>query len=625
VSSNGLPGTPGVVQPAFAGGPGANAFIAKFDSSGTLAFLTYLGGTGGDAGTSIAVDASGDIYVGGTTTSNGFPLAGTPYRQVLLLTDQQTFVAKLSGDGKTLICSTVLNLTSGKMALAPDSSLYVLTEDASEGVFAGTTITPVLIQLGANGQLETMATISSAISALAVGTDGSVFVGAAPSLPSLSPAFVAKMNPSLSGYAWTTSVGGDGITSISAIQTAPDGSLWVTGGTSSTNFPVLPGALQSQPSRYGNSGYLVHLSADGSNTLVSTYLPSQLSSLALDASGDPIISATYQGALQATVGAQWPCEQPTSTGYAGFIGKLDSAAQYILWGTSTGPSVPIGPVAIDNHVNAVVAGTDFQGDLILAALSTSSFTPHLLESCIAPSDGGAPGSLTPGELFSIYGAGHGPAQGITAQPSGNMIGTSLGGLQITIEDTPVPLLYVSQAQINAVAPFRLQGRTAAHIKIVTVAGTSNEVVLGVREVVPEIFAVSNQHGTENSQTSPAHAGDYLSIWASGVGQTNPPGVDGAIPIAAGGTPLLPITLQLATVQSPNLEVPGPTPPPPVSAQIRYAGNAPGLVSGVTQINFEMPDLSYPIWSETPIIGPPYAAGVTMTVGGAATSAYVWFE
>jgi uncharacterized protein (TIGR03437 family) len=606
VSSGGLPGTPGVLQSGFAGGLTAEAFIAKFDTSGTLVFLTYLGGTG----TSIAVDASGDIYVGGITSSSHFPL-GPQGCQV----DQCTFVAKLSGDGKSLIWSTTILGTSGQLALAPDGSVYVLSETVVMEVVAQNYVSPSLTELNGNGQ-EVDLVVPLQATALAVGTDGSVYTG--------GPGFVAKMNSSLSGNTWLSDIGGNGTTAVSLIVPAPDGSLWVTGSTSSTNFPVLPGALQSHPSPYGSSGYLVHLSADGSQTLASTYLPSPLRSLALDASGDPVVGAPYQGAFEATVAAQWPCQQPTATGYSGFVGKLDSAVQHVLWGTSTGPSVPIGPATVDNHGNAVVAGTNVQGDLILSALSTSSVSPHLVESCIAPSAYGGPGPLAPGELFSIYGAGFGPPQGAIAQPSGGLIGTSLGGLQVLVENTPVPLLYVSAAQINAVAPFLLQGRTAAHIKIVTSSSTSNEVVLGVRDVVPEIFAVSNRDGAQNSQAHPAHAGDYLSIWASGVGQTNPPGVDGAIPTAAGGTPLLPITLQLATVQSPNPEIPGPT-APPVSAQILYAGNAPGLVSGVTQINFEMPELSSPLYGNPPLMGPPYAAAVTMTVGGVDTSAYVWFE
>ena len=57
-----------------------DAFIAKLDSKGALLFLTYLGGTGGNIPDSLAVDAAGNIYVGGKTDSSDFPRAGTPWR-----------------------------------------------------------------------------------------------------------------------------------------------------------------------------------------------------------------------------------------------------------------------------------------------------------------------------------------------------------------------------------------------------------------------------------------------------------------------------------------------------------------------------------------------------------------
>ncbi len=188
-----------------------------------------------------------------------------------------------------------------------------------------------------------------------------------------------------------------------------------------------------------------------------------------------------------------------------------------------------------------------------------------------------------------------------------------------IEDTPAPLLYASAAQINLVTPYLLNGRTAAHIKIVTADATSNQVVLGVQPVAPEIFANSagdaivNQDGTINSQTNPAHIGDTLSMWVSGVGQTNPPGVDGLIPTAAGGTPLLPVTVQVQSVSN------------VVNATVTYAGNAPGLVSGVAQVNFQMP-------SVTPVgPGPPYMTTVVLLVGATPTDqdqgaeAGIWYD
>lgn len=635
VSSNGLASTPGVVQPSFAGG-GSDAFIAKIDSTGSLVFLTYLGGSNSDGGISIAVDSAGHIYVGGRTLSSDFPLAGTPYRpqvstQAFLY--GWTFLAELSADGTTLLWSTVLNETDPRVALAPDGSLYDLAAsqvDMDQFVQASR-----LTKLTSAGQFADQLNVPTDTNAVTAGPDGSVYIGGEAEANEITATpgawqttfsgptdgFVAKVNSSVTGYAWAAYTGG----TVGLLAVAPDGqSLWAAGSTTaSTSFTSTAGALQSQASPYDNGGFLVRLSADGSQALAATYLPGTLSALASEPSGSLIVSAAYGGIFQATPGAPWPCEQIAPNSIAYFIGTIDPAAQHVLWGTGT--SSQPASVTSDNRGNAVAAGDTNSGGISLMALDTTSSAPHLLASCIVPSAGGASGPLAPGELFSIYGADYGPMQGVIAQPSGGMIGTSLGGLQVTVEDTPVPLLYVSAAQINAVAPFLLQGRTAAHIKILTASGTSDEVVLGVREVLPEVFAISNQDGSQNSQTNPAHAGDYLTIWASGMGQTNPPGVDGAIATAAGGTPLASIMLQAATVQSPNLPVPGPTPPPPVNVAVLYAGKAPELVSGVTQINFQLPDLPLPIASSPPVSGPPYAATVTMTVDGIAAPAYIWFE
>jgi uncharacterized protein (TIGR03437 family) len=642
--SGGLEGTPGTLQPSYSGGTCvlsgsptptgcAEPFIAKFNSTGALVFLTYLGGgTGYDIADAVAVDASGNIYVGGTTTSTDFPLAGSPWRPTLQPGTLFTFLAKISSGGSKLIWSTLIIGGPVQLALTPAGNLDVLTESPP----ASTTLT----QLTSAGQFVTSANVPGGSNGLAIGTDGSVYLagttgsGGIPDVTATPGAwqttygggqndgFVAKLNSDLSGFAWLTFVGGNGIDDLNLLALAPDGSLWVSGATSSSNFPVHAGGLE--PSAEGSNGFLVHLSPDGSRALASTYIPFLLNAVAADSSANVVFSGSVvESNFPATPGAQLPCP-PAVDDNEGFLGKMDPAGQHIVWGTWVGGSVPGGMVAVDAHGNAIVAG-NLYGDpeVTLSALSTSN-TPHLVESCIAPS---APSSisspLAPGELFSIYGADYGPAQGVVAQPAGGMIGTSLGGIQVTVEDTPVPLLYVSAAQINAVAPFLLQGRTAAHIKIVTSSGTSNEVVLGVREALPEVFAVSNQNGTQNSQTNPAHAGDYLSIWASGLGQTNPPSIDGAIPTAAGGAPLAPITLEVGTVQSPNIAFG--VPPGPVNVAVLYAGNAPGLVSGVTQINFQMPDLAPPLFSNPPVTGPPYAAGVTMTVGGIATSAYAWFE
>ena len=89
--------------------------------------------------------------------------------------------------------------------------------------------------------------------------------------------------------------------------------------------------------------------------------------------------------------------------------------------------------------------------------------------------------------------------------------------------------------------------------------------------------------------------------------------------------MLPISIQLLTLETPGAVIPNP--PGPVVAVITYAGDAPGLVSGLAQVNFQMPFPGYPALSFTglPPLGPPFEAVLTMTIGAAAVSAYIWFE
>ena len=80
-----IPVTPGAFQTQFGGGctvlpligvilPGGDAFVMKLDLTGMVLWATYLGGSGFDAGNAIAVDAAGNVYVAGETSSKNFPV-----------------------------------------------------------------------------------------------------------------------------------------------------------------------------------------------------------------------------------------------------------------------------------------------------------------------------------------------------------------------------------------------------------------------------------------------------------------------------------------------------------------------------------------------------------------------
>jgi hypothetical protein len=87
-------------------GGGSDAFVAKLNNAGSVVYSTYLGGSLEDKGYGIAVDNSGNAYVTGTTYSNDFPLK-SPY-QSSKKGNSDAFVAKLNTTGTALIYSTYL-------------------------------------------------------------------------------------------------------------------------------------------------------------------------------------------------------------------------------------------------------------------------------------------------------------------------------------------------------------------------------------------------------------------------------------------------------------------------------------------------------------------------------------
>jgi len=190
--------------------------------------------------------------------------------------------------------------------------------------------------------------------------------------------------------------------------------------------------------------------------------------------------------------------------------------------------------------------------------------------------------IAPGQLLRIRGVCIGPFEPVfDGFGAGGALATSAGGTQIQFNGIPAPLVSVSAGQILAQAPFELDGQYQALVAL-TYNGVAIPSSIAVQAANPAVFTTTNQpsgpalaanqDGTLNSSTNPAPKGSIVVLYATGTGQTEPPGTDGtAPPDSALPKPKLPV---LVTIGSQN-------------AQIFYAGDAPGFV-GLTQLNIGVP-------------------------------------
>lgn len=120
-TSTNLPTTAGALQPAYGGpNPGSfgDAFVAALNPAGTsFVYLTYLGGSGDDAGAQIRVDSSEFAYVAGFTSSMNFPVSATASQTVLRGADN-LFVAKIRPGGTLIVHASYLGGTGTDLGFA---------------------------------------------------------------------------------------------------------------------------------------------------------------------------------------------------------------------------------------------------------------------------------------------------------------------------------------------------------------------------------------------------------------------------------------------------------------------------------------------------------------------------
>jgi uncharacterized protein (TIGR03437 family) len=187
--------------------------------------------------------------------------------------------------------------------------------------------------------------------------------------------------------------------------------------------------------------------------------------------------------------------------------------------------------------------------------------------------------FSPGALVSVFGNYLGPAEPASGQLAADgRVATSLAGNTLTFQGLPAPILYASASQINAVIPYGVTpGRRS--VQLTTPAGTDTSGAINVTPTSPSLFPglVYNPDGTLNSKSNPAPKGATLVLYGTGMGLTNPSGVDGAIV----RPPDLPQPVARATAY---VSATGQFP-----AEVLYFGPLPGFVAGAVQANIRIPD------------------------------------
>lgn len=189
-----------------------DAFVWKFNPTGSsLLFSTYLGGVGREWAYGVAVDASDNIFVAGYTESSNFPTSPGAFDSSLGGT-RDTFVTKLMPSGSPIVYSTYLGGSGIECSL---------------------------------GRCDVKADLAGH-AYVAVDTISSDFPLANPIDSSFSnvEVAVAKIKPDGSGLVYSSYLGGTAGEGRPSISLGPDGALYVTAYTNSTNLPVTPGVIQ---------------------------------------------------------------------------------------------------------------------------------------------------------------------------------------------------------------------------------------------------------------------------------------------------------------------------------------------------------------------------------------------
>jgi uncharacterized protein (TIGR03437 family) len=334
-----------------------------------------------------------------------------------------------------------------------------------------------------------------------------------------------------------------------------------TGGFSGDNGPATNAELWSPQGVAVDSAGNVYI-ADNGNNRIRILTPSGArctysvtpASLQAPASGGSVTVS-----VQTAASCTW-----SVTGLPGWI-TVSSAS-------SSANSASVALAAVPNHSGAILTATVLVGGVpvtvtqpaaALAALppirGVVNAASYIVEEAVSP------GEMVTGKLF-----------------------TTIGGVEVLFNGIPAPMIYAGATQISAVVPYEMASVANPSVWINFEGQTSNAYQLSLAAAAPGLFA-QNASGSgpgailnqDNSLNGPDHAaakGSIVQMFLTGEGQTSPQGISGKITDAT----LPPPQVTPAPLQPIQVWING------QPAVYTYAGEAPGMVGGVMQLNVQIP-------------------------------------
>lgn len=242
--------------------------LTKFsEDGGNLIYSTYIGGSGSETPHSIIVNEQNELYIMGASSSTNFPTSTDAYQQshnggpAFMTIDginfnggSDIFIFKLSANGGSLLASTYLGGSAADGISDGNGNIHYNYGDQLRGE----------VIVDNNSNVFITSTTKSSNFPIVGGFDNS--------LGGQQDAVVAKLSPNLNSLLWSTYLGGTNWESGNSIQLSSNGDIYSVGGTTSSNFPVTSGQLNSSFKGGTTDGYITKFTAPNYNNPKSTYL-----------------------------------------------------------------------------------------------------------------------------------------------------------------------------------------------------------------------------------------------------------------------------------------------------------------------------------------------------------------